>query len=1405
MKATNIFETGWEVCNKVGGIYTVISTKCESMMEKYGDNYILIGPDVWKETTENPDFIEDNKLFPDWKVVAEQQGLKIKIGRWNIPSKPIVILVGFTYLYPKKNEIFAHLWEEYKLDSLSGGWDYIEPAIFGYAAGQVIESFTKFYLTKGQEIAAQFHEWMTGTGILYLKENMPAIGTIFTTHATVLGRSIAGNGFPLYEKLSEYNPLKMAEQFNVISKNSLETLSAKHADSFTTVSSITSKECEYFLGEDTDFITLNGFDNQFIPSEKSLNEIKDTARNKILEVASKLTKTTYNSNTQLILNSGRYEFKNKGIDIFIKSLAKLDKNPNVSDQIIAVIAVPTAHKGAEDIFTGNVLEGISSKNPYLTHKLIDPENDPILRAVKENGLLNKQENKVHIIFIPAYLNKNDGVVNLSYYEFLPAFDYTIFPSYYEPWGYTPMESIAFGIPTVTTNYAGFGSWIEENYGENTESILVADRKNLPDEEVANKIADKIATFFKSGDKKSTAQEARKISQKLLWSNLKHNYFKAWNNAIDIAKDRKDSDNQQWKTPDNMLIEPIGDGSKPTWKHVIVEPELPKTLLPLRELAFNLWWSWNTGAAELFESIDPEQWLEKNRNPVVFLESISLETIEKLSNDEVFLHKLNIVYTSFKEYMDEGRRKQSDLIAYFSMEYGLHNSVKTYSGGLGILAGDYLKQASDSNFNLVAIGLMYRQGYFTQIISHMGDQISNYDIQDASQLPLTSVKDKEGNSIRVSIAYPGRIVKAKAWLLKVGRVHLYLLDTNIADNNDIDRKLSAQLYGGDNEHRLKQEMLLGLGGIRLLEELNIKPAIFHSNEGHSAFIGLERIKNLIEEEHLTYDAAVEYVRATALFTTHTPVPAGHDRFEEHLIRAYLSHFADHFSISWDEFMALGRFKPKDPNESFSMSVLATKLSREVNGVSKIHGGVSREMFQPLYPGYYTEEINIGYVTNGVHYFTWTDKLWQNLYADKFNDGFIKHQSEEQYWKKIYDVSDEDIWSNRKKIKTHLISYVKEHLKHDLTQRQENPKLTIKSLEFINEDCLIFGFARRFATYKRAHLLFTDTNRLAKIVNNPNRQVIFLFAGKAHPNDKAGQDLIKRIIEISKQDTFVGKIIFLENYDMIMGKMLTSGVDVWLNTPTRPLEASGTSGEKAVMNGVMNFSVLDGWWAEGYRPNTGWAITDSRTYPNQELQDQLDAEIIYNTIENEIIPTFFDKNNNDYSQKWVERIKNTIATIAPHFTMERMLNDYQNKYYLPLIKNSSIFKKDHFHKTRLLALWKQQVLQNWDRINVESISIPDTKHRHLTYGKHFSAKIIIDLAGLSVNDIGIEIVMGTKIDSDIQNILFKKELKGKQENVGKAVYSCKFPITIGGKINYSFRIFPKNEMLSSRMDFPLVKWI
>lgn len=1406
LKPDYVFEVSWEVCNKVGGIHTVITTKAPFMCKEYGDQYIVLGPDVWKETRQNPEFTEDVNLFKAWREKALADGLNIRIGHWNIPCKPIVILVDFTTFFSTKNEILAEFWETYKLDSISGGWDYIEPVMFGYGAAKVIENFYEYHFTSRERIIAHFHEWMTGAGILYLEKYVPQAGTVFTTHATILGRSMAGNGMLLYENLEKLDAGGLAHTYGITSKYSLEKCSSEVADCFTTVSGITSRECELILDVEPDFVTPNGFDPSIVPGNEKFRKYREKARKSLLMTAGALTGTVIPEEAILLLNSGRYEFRNKGIDLYIESLGELNKKPG--KPILAYIMVPANISGPNRELADFLHQGTKTEHPgnkYLTHYIYHEEYDPVLKKIKETGLNNMQDDRVKIIFTPAYLDGNDGIFDIPYYELLTGFDLTVFPSYYEPWGYTPLESAAFGIPTVTTSLAGFGLWINEKSKKKNEAIRVLHRTDSNTTTVLAEMIRYIQSFcrMENGERAQLNDQASELAKTALWDEFFRYYKTAYSFALKKSEERFElfRDKRQHEA---YFLQDIPIEQKPIWNRVVVEPNIPERLDKLARLSTNLWWTWNYEAEELFEQVDPELWKQSGRNPRILAELLNMNALKALEKDSAFIRKIDAVYKKFIEYMDGGQNKPKEKIAYFSMEFGLYDTIKTYSGGLGILAGDYLKEASDSNKNMIGVGLLYRYGYFQQSISLFGDQIAENYRQKFSHLPLSRVKNDKGEFVKVSMALPGRNLYAQVWQVNVGRIKLYLLDTDISDNLPGDRSVTHQLYGGDWENRFKQELLLGVGGVRLLKELGIEADIFHCNEGHAAFLNLERLRILVQENGLTFHQALEVVRASSLFTTHTPVPAGHDFFTEDLLRTYISHYPDRLNISWQEFMNLGKYRENDPTEKFSMSVLAVKMSQEVNGVSKIHGRVSREMFQGLYEGYYADELHIGYVTNGVHHPTWTGRHWIELYKKHFGEEYLDHQSDTAFWAKIREVPDKEVWNLRNHYRKDLIVYLKERLTDELTRRQENPKIKLKMVDSLSENALTICFSRRFATYKRAHLLFSNLERLSAILNNKNYPVQILYAGKAHPADGAGQDLIKRIIEISKRPEFLGKVYFIENYDIELAKKLVRGVDIWLNTPTRPLEASGTSGEKAVMNGVLNLSVLDGWWAEGYRPNAGWALREARTYVNQQFQDELDSETIYDMLEEEIVPMYYDRQNGVPS-KWISFIKNCIAEIAPHYTMKRMLDDYQHKFYNKLIERSVTMKKDDFLLARKIDAWKSKMRNGWSHLEVKRIAVPDPARKSLALGNEFVAEIELKLNGIKAEDLGIDVLFGMKEMDSVKKIVHKEEMKLVESAPGIAKFTCKISMEKIGVFHYAFRLYPKNSFLAHRQDFNLIKWI
>ena len=848
---------------------------------------------------------------------------------------------------------------------------------------------------------------------------------------------------------------------------------------------------------------------------------------------------------------------------------------------------------------------------------------------------------------------------------------------------------------------------------------------------------------------------------------------------------------------------VSNVNTPNWKDVNVRSHIPAELEKLSELARNIWWSWNYEATELFRDLDPSLWKEVHQNPVLLLERMSYAKLEALANDKVILRRMEDVYSNFRRYMDVTPDTKRPSVAYFSMEYGLNSVLKIYSGGLGVLAGDYLKEASDSNVDMCAVGFLYRYGYFTQSLSMDGQQIANYEPQNFGQLPIDRVLDENGQQLIVDVPYLDYYVHAFVWRVNVGRVSLYLLDTDNELNSEFDRSITHQLYGGDWENRLKQEILLGIGGILTLKKLGIKKDIYHCNEGHAALINVQRICDYVAEG-LTYEQAIELVRASSLYTVHTPVPAGHDYFDEGLFGKDMGGYPAKMGISWDDLMDLGRNNPGDKGERFCMSVFACNTSQEVNGVSWLHGKVSQQMFSSIWKGYFPEENHVGYVTNGVHFPTWSATEWKQLYAAHFDESFWYDQSNPKIWEAIYNVPDEEIWNTRLAMKKKLVDYIRKQFSNTWLKNQGDPSRIVSLLDKINPNALLIGFGRRFATYKRAHLLFTDLDRLAKIVNNPNYPVQFLFAGKAHPYDGAGQGLIKRIIEVSRRPEFLGKIIFLENYDMHLARRLVTGVDIWLNTPTRPLEASGTSGEKALMNGVLNFSVLDGWWYEGYREGAGWALTDKRTYQNQEHQDQLDAATIYSILEQEILPLFYARNKKGYSEGWVRTIKNSIAQIAPHYTMKRQLDDYYAKFYNKEAKRFHELAANNYAKAKEIAAWKSEVVAKWDSIEVVSCDkSEELQNGTIESGKEYTITYVIDEKGLN-DSIGLELVTTYSAADGKQQIYSVEPVEMVKQEGNLYTFRLKHKLENAGSFKVAYRMFPKHPDLPHRQDFCYVRW-
>ncbi len=1337
-----LFEVSWEVANKVGGIHTVLATKAPSLVERLGDRYLAIGPLLLGEERGLPGF-EEESGFEDLCGACRAAGLETRIGRWLIPGRPRCVQVGFSGLYEQKDRILARLWERYKVDSLEGGWDYVEPLLFGYAAGMFIEHWWHERIEpRGGGAVAQFHEWLSGSGLLYLKTHLPQVGTVFTTHATVLGRALCSSGSPLREALGERAPAAAARAVGVGAKHSLEGVAARQADVFTTVSSLTAEEAALLHLREPTPLTLNGVDLGVVEAAAAGVGRKE-ARERLREIAAAFL-GDLPEDPALLVTSGRYEFRNKGFDLLLEALAELEDRPG--RPLLLFVLVPSGHSGPRK----DLLDRLGGRTPadgplpgLSTHSLFDTENDSFHLEAARLGLDNRPGRRVHLIQIPVYLDGGDGLVDLPYEAVMRAMDLGCFPSFYEPWGYTPVEALALGVPTLTSDRAGFGCWVREQGLDPADGVSVLAREGVEDAAAIPALADLIETILAAPP---SPARCRRSATRLSWKDFLGAYEEAWGEAANLAEARRE---QGFEAPPRPVVPlPVKSTALERQPHLLrfdVAASLPPELAGLEELSRNLWWCWDSEAPTLFEELSPQGWERCAHNPVRLLRQVYAADLAERAADPDYVERVKRTLQRFQAAMAEGTRSleltegrsldAQHPVAYFCFEYGLHESVPIYSGGLGVLAGDHLKSASDLRLPLVALGLFFRGGYFRQELGADGAQIALPEDLDPRELPLEAVRGPDGRPLEIGIRLPGRRLILRAWELRVGRVPLYLLDSDSEANRPEDRSLTHRLYGGDRELRLIQEMILGRGGIQLLDALGLEARALHLNEGHAAFAPLERIASLMRRSGWTFEEAHERVRATCAFTTHTPVPAGHDVFDEDLMRRYFADVPEWLGIPWERFLALGA---SNPPPSFNMSHLACSCAAVVNGVSELHGRVSRELLNPVWPGLLANEVPVQHITNGVHLPSWTAPALGRLL------GVEQRSVRGDDFRRAREVlAPALLWKERCRLKAKLLAEVARRVEQNFLARQESPRLMSQILENLDPRAMVIGFARRFAPYKRAMLLFRDPERLQRLLGDPERPLLLLFAGKAHPADQAGQALLRELVELSRGPGFAGKVIFLEGYDLALARRLVQGVDVWLNNPTRPLEASGTSGMKAAANGALNLSVLDGWWPEGFDGENGWSLAAERAYPDQALQDEHDNARLLNLLEQEILPLFFERDADGLPHGWLQRVMHSLESIPPVFDSTRMVEQYRDHAYLPLARADAALEADP-EGLRERATRHASRRRAFREVRVRTATSSPLEGLHA--GSRIEVEAEVELGGLSPREVLVELVIGHLDDGE-----------------------------------------------------------
>ncbi len=844
----------------------------------------------------------------------------------------------------------------------------------------------------------------------------------------------------------------------------------------------------------------------------------------------------------------------------------------------------------------------------------------------------------------------------------------------------------------------------------------------------------------------------------------------------------------------------------------IEPSLPDELAGLLDVAHNLRWSWNGDAQALFRRLDPQAWEQYYHNPVIMLGRVSQDRLTALAGDEGFISHLTRVQDDLKAYLskpgwwykEHGGERQAQ-VAYFCAEFGLAECLPIYSGGLGVLAGDHLKSASELDIPLVSVGLMYQQGYFRQRLNADGWQLELFPRNDFPNMPVEPVTDSEGNRVMIDIDMSGRSTKAQAWKVKVGRIDLYLLDTNLPENTPEDRHITAHLYGGDQEMRIRQEIVLGIGGVRMLIALGIHPKAFHMNEGHSAFLSLERIRILMSEQGATFEEAKEAVAGSNIFTTHTPVPAGNDVFEPWLIDKYFSNYWPQLGLSRENFLALGRQEVDNTDEPMSLTVLAMRLSGFRNGVSDLHGQISRKLWTGVWPGVPQNEVPIKHITNGIHTLTWLSHDMATLYDRYLGPGWHERPTEAKVWEAVEHIPDTELWRTHERRRERLVAFARKRIVQQYRKRGAGASEIASAEEVLDPEALTIGFARRFATYKRANMILADLDRLAALVNQPDRRVQIIFAGKAHPRDNPGKDLIRQIVHAARQDSLRKSIVFLEDYDMNVARYLVQGVDVWLNTPLRPMEASGTSGMKAAANGALNLSVLDGWWAEGYNPDVGWAIGSGEIYDDLEYQNSVESQAMYDLIEKEIVPLFYDRGSDNLPRGWIAKMKATMCQLAPVFNTNRMLRQYAEEFYAPAAKRWTELVSDGMAKARQLSGWKDNLRNLFSRVAVRSVTDNMAQVGGAHVGHDVTVQAMVDLGGLKPEDVMIELYYGS-LDEDGQlndgQALGMEQTGNNSENLIE--YTAQMPCSRSGMTGYTVRVLPSHEMMHDPREMALIRW-
>jgi len=1382
-----LFEVAWEVCHRIGGVHTVISSRARHRVERFGKDYVVVGP--WL-LAEPPQAFEDDPTEAAFAEASRAAGLPVRVGHWLVPGRPRALLVEFSGLIAQKDRLLGELWDKHRVDSLGAGWDYVEPLLFGHAAGRVVERwYAERVVRRLPRAVVHVHEWTAAVAVLHLKEAAPALSTVFQAHSMVLGNALARAGREPLTALDGQTPAQVAEALDVRAQHSLEDAAAREADVFTTVSEPAADEGALVHGRRPEPLLPNVLDvGAFTGATGGITRAQ--ARTRVRKVLGKVLGNSARE-ARLLFSAGRYDLRVKGFDVLLEALAVLERTPG--PPVVALFVVPAPAVGLRREVAAR-LEGSALPGPdpgLTTHALFEPESDALAKRAHELGLVGPGVKRVRLLHVPLYLDGADGVFNLPYASVLQAADLSCFPSAYESWGFTPQESLALGVPTITTDVAGFGRFlVRHGLADGLAATVLARRGRTHAQIVADLAAALERGLAADAPAQDVEERCRAAGGGVVEAELLQAQEQAFALALAAAERRVQGQPAARSQSVAVAQPPAGSRGEPRLLSLDVPSRLPSTLEPLLQLAWNWRWAWHEPTRALFEALDPTRVEELRGNPLRLLREAPQERLDRLGSDPAFVARVTEAAHEHAEWLREGavlaagQAVPADRpVAYVCAEYALHEALPIYSGGLGVLAGDHLRAASDLGLPLVAVGLLYRRGYFRQRLEGGVEQVSEPELVEPERLPLERVLDELGKPLEVTLPLPGGTLLLHAWKAQVGRVVLYLLDADHAGNRPEERGITHTLYGGEGELRLKQELVLGRGGMRLFDRLGLKPSVLHVNEGHGAFAGLERIALLVREAGLTFDEALKLVRLTTVFTTHTPVPAGHDRFEEDLLRRYLSDAPSWLGIPWERFLALGSV-PERPRE-FNLTYLAVNLAAFVNGVSARHAEVTKPLLKPLAPHLLSAEVPVRGITNGVHLETWTAPEMARLL------GAAPGRLTGAHFERAQGLDLAQLGEVRRALKQRMLERLRQRLEGELGLRGDAAWLVQQTLAGLTPKALWIGFARRFATYKRAGLLLSDPDRLRTLLEHAQRPVRIVLAGKAHPRDKAGGELIGKIARLARSRVFAGKVFFLEGYDLALARQLVAGVDVWLNTPRPPHEASGTSGMKAAANGGLNASTADGWWLEGYDGQNGWTIGVDAAESDEAARDRADVEALYRLLEEEILPLWEKRDAQGLARAWLERARRALVTIPPRFDARRMVEEYRTLAYGPLARRRLELEAGGHAPLKALAADRRRVHEGFARVRVVELRVGDPAA--LRVGDALEVEARVDLGPLAPADVHVELVLGARgaCSQELEQAQIVRLAPHAAGPDGLRSFTGRHLLRAAGSLAYGVRVRPRSE--------------